>query len=495
MAPFPHSSGYVEDQAARELSRLLEAGQEAVQAAALAGNKALGMYPRAGESRDAYLPGESPVGGKATLYEARVRQAVLSPIYAESVEKCASGPLREAITLDGWGPKITEWEQDLDGSGNSTRPFLTDVLPCQAFDGIHFVLVDLETVDAGRAANRSEGDDDRAGLRPYAVPILAADFDPLSSTFIGGQLLLTGCAIYQEATARGPEGEELQSAAWREFRLTESGVVVRDHVLKKADRTADVDKLADWRKVRPIGSGELARIPVVAFRGDFKAPFFRGQPPYSGAASLAAGTFRSRAEKDDFRREIARLRLHQNHVALDERQNPKLQMQGNVLYNTGDGTAKVLESTGSALRELRADLTEDEKAVRSACNATAVEGVTGAVTAFEVGVRAIEGGTRQEVQTQINAAAYRRLLETMEIMGGVDPSGGTVSWQYESLGMLSDPTLARMHDLTMQPGPDGRPLLPLSTYLYLERAAGKLPENFDIEAAVAGTLTTTTQGG
>ncbi len=493
MAKFSHSAGYLEDEKSRHLSRLLHAGTFAMQQAALAGDTDVGLYPRAGEMRNAYMPGETPTGGKVSLFEARVRQTVLAPVWEDSVRKSAMAPLRETIRLDGYEDRIIEWERSLDGNGRSTVPFLTPILQNQAIDGIAFVQVDLPVVlgSDGLPVQRSSGDDDAEGIRPYCVPVAAGDFDPLSVISVAGRVVLLGCAVYQESSFRDENGKETQLATWREYRLTEAGVEFRDHELKEAKRDAEVDRITGWSPVQPLGSEtNLQRIPFEPFTADFSAMTFRGKPPYARPAELAAAAYRKRGDKDDLGREIARLRFHQTHVEADKDGNPKLKMGANFYFNENEGSMTVLESSGSAMAELRADLTEDENAIRAANRSIAAERVSGEMTAMEVGLRALEGGTFQEVQTEVNRVAYMSLLRTLEIMGGIEPSGGTVAWDYESVRMLSSATLNRAAHLVETPGDDGEPLLPVSTLLHMEKAAGNLPENFDIEKAIAGTLGT-----
>lgn len=477
-----------------------------MQAAALDG---VDMWPRAGETRPAYLPNETGARGtsltasssteQVTRYQDRVRQSVLVPVWWDAVRRTSMAPLRETVTLNGWSSDIDKWALDLDGIGRSKEMILMEILGEQAVNGIHFVLVDLDTVPdetgpAGEPVTRSMGDDDRAGMRPFAVTLEAGDFDPLAIAKIKGETVLTGCAVYQEKTARketedGSLGEEKKSASWREYRLTGEGVEARDHVLKEADREAEVEEVLEWQPVRPLGTGKLDRILVTPFYGDFESGPFRGRPPYAAAAEMAASAWRKRSDRDALARQNALLRFFFNHTEIDDQGNTNLKMQMSAIYNTGEGSAEVLETSGNALKILGEGVAEDENAIRTAVRSIAAEKVTGApITAMESGLRGLEAGTYQEVVTQGNARQFALLLQTFEIMGGLTASGGTVEWRYESVRMLSGSTLDRMKTLVETPGPDGEPLFPLSSYLHLERSAGNLPETFDIDKAIAGTL-------
>lgn len=500
---FEHSSGYVEDEARRIYPRILRDGTSAAQAAAAAHQI---MWPKPGEMRDYYLAQESPspstivpgpttigqASGKLSIYDDRVRNSVMPPVWWSAVSNAALAPIREPITLDGWSPKIDEWTSNIDGSGRNLKQFMLQVLSLQAVDGIAFGLTDLDP--AGDSASRSLGEDDRAGRRPYAVVLSSCDVDPIAVGRIAGETVLVKCGVYQESTSRpgGATSKESKSAVWRIFELRpgDGGQVwSQDLQLKEPDRESEIAGETAWRQVRAMGAGVLSRLPITPFYGDFWSGPYRAKPPYLSPAELAIAAFRKRSEKDAYGREVSRFRVFQNHVPVDKQGNPKTKMLANFLYSPREGTAATLETNGAALRELREDLRDDEQAVRSAARSIAAESTSGDITATEIGLRGMESGTYQEVVTQGNAQSIAWMLRDFESLGGVkEAKGATVSWPYKSVRSLSDETLERLYGLAKELDEKGDPLLPLSTLLWLERAAGNVPEKLDITKAIDGRL-------
>ena len=237
MAPFAHSEHYTEDQAKRHIPRILAAGTSAWREAALDGDL---LYPLPGENRDYYLPEEMPKGGRKTAFEHRVRCSALRNVWLKSVRSAALAPLSEPIGMQDWPEQVEEWLASMTGTaGQNLVQYMIGVLPNQAIDGIHFTLVELPRVldSEGRPVVRSVGDDVRGSVRPYTIPLAAADVDAMEVGRIGGETALLRAAVFLQETQDGKK-----RAVWREYRLEGDRVEWRDNPLKEPKRDAEVDE-------------------------------------------------------------------------------------------------------------------------------------------------------------------------------------------------------------------------------------------------------------
>lgn len=474
MAQFQHSAEYLRDRERRKACRVLADGIERLRSEAEAG---YGMWPRHGEMLDAYAPEESPIGGRVTRWKARLRESTIRNVWSDAVREGALSPFRHQIQLDGWSEEVEAWQWYI-GGGKTLPAYMRTSAVNKAVDGIHLTLVELPSVrdDDGEPVERTLGADRRAGIRPYWVPILADHFDPLDVTPEG--VLLAG-AVY--LTLGRPEGwrpgrdEDKRHAAWRLYEATKEGVIYTTFPLEEADPDADVDdkEISGPFKVAPLGSNTLDEIPIVPFYADWSLPAYRAAPPFADAADVQMGAWRKRSDKDNQARKTARSRAFQSGVNVDESGNPRQQFQHDVIWSESpQADAKILETSGAALKALREDLEDDEEHIRQACRSIRARRTTGEITATEIGMVGLMTSSYQEAVVVGDTHSIRKTLELTELLGGLAPSGGTVSWRHDAFSSVSRETLDRVFGAVKEG------ILPLEAWLRLETRGGGLPEDY-----------------
>lgn len=486
MPPFQHSPAYEEDSEERRDCRLLADGVKRLRKEAL-GNR--GMWPRAGELKDAYLPDERSRSAGAglyagTRYELRVQESTIRNVWYDAVKEGSLAPFRHAIQLDGWGPEIEEWVKAI-GSGKTLSAYMRTPAVEQAVDGIHLTLVELPEIreEDGAPRVRTLGDDRRAGIRPYWIPIRADHFDPIEVTAQGDLLV---CAVYLSKSLGLEPGipglvKKKRRSVWRVYELRADGVWYYEHILKEPDPYAEIDEKqpGQWLPVRPLGSGALDRIPIVPAYGDWSMSAYRARPPYRDVADTQMGCWRKRSYKDDLGRRTARSRVFQSGVEVDVAGNPLKQFDGDLMWAEKEGAdAKVVETSGQALEALRADLLDDEEYIHEACRSVRARRSTGEITATEIGLVGLMTSSYQESVVVGNTHSIRTLLELTEVMGGVPPSGGTVEWRHDTFSPVAESTLERIGG---KGGAVERGQFSLEGWLRLEQRAGGLPEDFSFE--------------
>lgn len=487
--PFQHSTGYHEDQVFRELPRTLVSGSHGMREAARAGRY---MWPHAGENHPYYLPGEpgSPgLGSNMSAFLNRVRHSSLRNVWLDSVKRSALAPMREPITWVNWPDRLMQWLLSMDGTaGKTVEQYMMGVLLNQAFDGIHFTLAELPLVvdDDGKPFKRSAAEDDKRGIRPYCVPLLAADVDPLAIDQIGAETVLMAAGVYLEDTCSSwdPLKSETKTALWRVYALESHAgdyrVQAKDYPLVKPERDAPINEkeITEWRPIVPQGSGTvLRRIPLVPFYDDFMTGPFRGRPQYGEAAETQATAFRKRSEKDDDGRRM-RDRVFQNHVKLDEDDKPTYQMMKDFLYTSGEGSATGLYPTGNALKAKSEDLLADEQYIKDACRAVGARTTTGVVSATEIGLIGLESGTHTEATTSGNRASLATLAGFLMTLGGQIGEPGEVEWPFKAQKALSPEALERFRKLCEQ----GK--ITVESYIELEKLAGNVPRSVEIDTRI-----------
>lgn len=136
--------------------------------ALLGGTKAMRA---AGEAHMPKWPNED-----AESYKTRVAVATLFPAYQRTIEILAAKPFSKPVTLSDDVPaKMLPWLENVDKMGRNLHSFLSEIMQRAFGFGIAGILVDFPpTRDKDdKPLYVTKADEDRAGVRPYFVEILA----------------------------------------------------------------------------------------------------------------------------------------------------------------------------------------------------------------------------------------------------------------------------------------------------------------------------------
>lgn len=146
----------------------------------------------------AYLP--KFVDEQNAEYDFRLTSSKFTNVYRDIVEGLASKPFEEEVSLvtsdtDPIPEKITDFIEDVDGSGNNLTVFASGTFFNGINSAIDWIFVDYPTADPTRV--RSVADAKAAGLRPFWSRVLGRNVLEARTTMIGGKEVLTYMRIFE----------------------------------------------------------------------------------------------------------------------------------------------------------------------------------------------------------------------------------------------------------------------------------------------------------
>ncbi|RUW55596.1 DUF4055 domain-containing protein [Mesorhizobium sp. M1A.F.Ca.ET.072.01.1.1] len=228
-------------------------------------------------AREKYLP--KFVDEDEKEYDFRVNATKLTNVYRDIIEGLASKPFEEEISLvtsDKEGSKvipqqITEFIEDVDGSGNNLTVFSSGVFFNGINSAIDWIFVDFPTVDPSQV--RSVADAKAAGVRPFWSRVLGRNVLEAKTAMIGGKEVLTYMRIFEPGK---PDHV-------RVFERNATGVTWQLYV--KTDRQSPNGKtMFVLEREGVISIGVIPLVPFITGRRDGRT--FRIFPTMQDAADL-----------------------------------------------------------------------------------------------------------------------------------------------------------------------------------------------------------------
>lgn len=130
-----------------------------------------------------YLP-KMPAEGDAN-YSFRLQIAKFTNVYRDIVETLSSKPFEIPIVVDEANTQLTDWCEDVDGSGNDLTTFAMDMF----FNGINaaidWIFVDYVATDTTKVI--SVADAEKIGNRPYWTHCLATNAWDVRTRVVAGK--------------------------------------------------------------------------------------------------------------------------------------------------------------------------------------------------------------------------------------------------------------------------------------------------------------------
>ena len=262
-------------EAKRALPRALMGGTMAMRAAATA-----------------YLPRE--VAELHDDYEIRLARTFLFNGYGKTVRDMTGKVLGRPITFgDDAPPEIadpdTGWQLNVDGTGRDINSFARDVF-MDAFDGVSYILTDMDGPVDGTITKRDEKD---MGRRPYWVHIKACQALGIKSANIGGKQVLTQFRYRDDQCEDGPDGySEKVVPQVRVFTRTDTGVMWQ---LYRQREAANGTIAGEWYEYE-AGTTTLTEIAVApVYTG--RTGYFMGEPPLADMAEVNQAHWQSQSDQ------------------------------------------------------------------------------------------------------------------------------------------------------------------------------------------------------
>lgn len=232
---------------------------------------------------EAYLPRN--VAESQDAYKRRLSRAVLLPIYERTLSGLIGKPFKEPIKCGEDVPEqIEDMLQDVDQEGSNFTVFMREV-GLEALDkGVSYILVDYPSVQTEDGRALTQADEQRLGLRPYAVHIKPGSVCGIGVTKVQGKNILTEFRYYETQTTTNPD-------------FTES---VREYVRVLRPQSWEIwtknDK-GEWF-IERTGVNTLGRVPVVAVYSK-RTGFYMGEPGLLEVAFLNVAHWQSRSEQQN----------------------------------------------------------------------------------------------------------------------------------------------------------------------------------------------------
>jgi len=210
-------------------------------------------------------------------YEMRLRQSVLTNIYRDTVEKLVAKPLKQPVTLkDDVPASIEQYRDDIDGQGTDIDVFTKQVAESAMNHGLTHILIDYPQADTEATLE----DEQRLGIRPYAVHYNATQVIGWKSEVVNGRRVLTQVRILEKSYE---DVSEFEQKLVERIRVLEPGFY-RTYELREVG-----EKRTDWVLVdshEVIANGEtLDFIPWVTIYSN-QTGFMTGRPAMIDVANL-----------------------------------------------------------------------------------------------------------------------------------------------------------------------------------------------------------------
>lgn len=249
------------------------------------------------EANTEYLPKWPKEDDK--VYACRLAVATLYPAYEHSITTLASKPFSKAVTKSDDMPKeIKEWCEDIDRQGRNLDTFGADVFNNGLGMGLAGILVEYPdpkkeeegkpAVPSNQAGVRTRADEEKAGLRPYWVHILAKQLLGWVAAFNEGRWRFLQLRFMESVKEKNPadEFEELtisqirvlEPRRWRTFRLLPGST-------------------DEWVQHKE-GVNTLGDVPFVPVYGGKRVGFMMAHPALRELAYLNVKHWQSQSDQD-----------------------------------------------------------------------------------------------------------------------------------------------------------------------------------------------------
>jgi len=158
-------------------------------------------------------------------YSARLKTAVLHPVYSRTCKVMAAKPFSQPVGMSGFSAQTLGWLRDCDRAGSNWQTFAMQTATNAIAYGIDCVQVE----STGDGQSRTRADEKRAGVRPYLVrwpagSVLGWKTDPASGSLTQIRLLETVAAsdgLFHQATIE--QVRVLEPGSWAVWRKNERG--------------------------------------------------------------------------------------------------------------------------------------------------------------------------------------------------------------------------------------------------------------------------------
>lgn len=401
-------------------------------------------------------------------YDRRTAGAVLHNAFRRTVKGLMGMIFRKPPVLhDDIPPEILEHFENIDLAGRHLDTFARDVAEDAQVDGHAHILVEFPRLAVGEAATLD--DERKSGARPYWISLKKQDVVRFRTATIAGKVTLTQFAYVEPSSEPDDEGfEEAEVLRVRQYTLTPTGVVL--DVWRQTGEGWDQEVEKEELKV----NGDPLKVIPVSTVYTGRTGYMQSDPPLEDLAHENVLHFQVRSDRQNS--------LHICGTPIPVfigRENTDKVLE--VGSNTGidlptGGDAKYLEPTGSALSEMREELSDIEQRMAAMGLSMLVRQTRAAETAEAKRMDKSEG------DSQLSAAA-RDLEDALEEAAGFHAmwmgldSGGSleVNRDFESTPLDA----STLQVLATMVG-DGK--LSIETLWDLMVAGELLPDGFDPEA-------------
>lgn len=293
-------------------------------------------------------------------YKFRLQNTKFTNVYRDIVEGLASKPFEEEVTLitsEAEGAKaipqpITDFIEDVDGSGSNLTVFASGTFFNGINSAIDWIFVDFPTTD--KAQVRSVADAKKAGVRPFWSRVLGRNVLEAKTAMIGGKEALTYMRIFEPGK---PDHV-------RVFKRV--GDVVTWELYVKSDKLSPAGKtMFVLEKEGDISIGVIPLVPFMTGRRDGRT--FRLFPAMTDAADLQIELYQQESGLKHVKTLAAYPMLAGNGITppTDANGKPKKLAVGpnRVLYSKPDASGKVgswsyVEPSATTMTFLAGDVKE-----------------------------------------------------------------------------------------------------------------------------------------
>jgi hypothetical protein len=400
---------YFEDKAARQLSRDLYGGTEAMRAAG-----------------DTYLPKEK--AETDAEYAKRLKRTFLRPYFSDAVRNLAGKVFEQPVkakddvpTEIQGTPETESLLDNIDNSGNNLQQFGLEVFQDGLVDGISFILVDATAPPEGtEVGERMTEDQIKAlGLRPYWIRVTADQLIGIRDH--NGQRLLAARIAGESCEADGEFGEKVEK--WvRVLIAGDEAAGIR------ASWSIWVESTSNDRKGWALKSmgfyPALFDIPLHPFYAKRK-DFFRGAPTLGPMAEMCLQEYQKRSDFDRKTHVALVPILHRICTEAEANAQTEIGVARLMYTQMPEGKAEWIETKGDGVMKLALEELEGlGHAIRRAGLQPLLDKDVTAKTATEVNTHSRDANCAlarmaQSFRDTLAAAA----LDTARMLGG--DTGGT----------------------------------------------------------------------
>lgn len=291
-------------------------------------------------------------------YDFRLQLAKFTNIFRDMVEGLASKPFEQEIQLtEPANPpeQLTEFIDDVDGSGNNISVFSMDTF----FNGIGYsidwIFVDYPKTDTKR--QRSQAEEKALGLRPFWSHILCTNVYEVKSAIINGKEMITYFRMFEPANGKHPN-------QFREMFMDDAGA---RYIVWQLDEEGK-----DYR-IFENGLISIGLIPVAPMiTGRRKGKAWQFYPAMKDAADLQIKLYRAESNLEHTKTCAAFPMLVGQGVKPKEtggKIDPIIVGPGVTLYAPSDGSGsstdwKYIEPAGASLTFLKTDIQDTKQDLR-----------------------------------------------------------------------------------------------------------------------------------